>query len=102
MVADQLLQIKYYIRIFYKNTRAMTTKLTLTVKKSIIDRAKSYAKNTDRSLSEIIETYLATITEENYSTELSPKLKKIVGAVKLPNDFNDKEELRSALEKKHL
>ena len=80
----------------------MTTKLTLTVKKSIIDRAKSYAKNTNRSLSEIIETYLATITEENYSTELSPKLKKIVGAVKLPNDFNDKEELRSALEKKHL
>lgn len=80
----------------------MTTKLTLTVKKSIIDRAKSYAKNTDRSLSEIIETYLATITEENYSTELSPKLKKIVGAVKLPNDFNDKEELRLALEKKHL
>ena len=80
----------------------MTTKLTLTVKKSIIDRAKSYAKNTDRSLSEIIETYLATITEENYSTELSPKLKKIVGAVKLPNDFNDNEELRLALEKKHL
>ena len=80
----------------------MTTKLTSTVKKSIIDRAKSYAKNTDRSLSEIIETYLATITEENHSTELSPKLKKIVGAVKLPNDFNDKVELRSALEKKHL
>ena len=80
----------------------MTTKLTLTVKKSIIDRAKSYAKNTDRSLSEIIETYLATITEENYSTELSPKLKKIVGAVQLPKDFDDKEELRIALEKKHL
>ena len=80
----------------------MTTKLTLTVKKSIIDRAKSYAKNTDRSLSEIVETYLATITEEHYSTELSPKLKKIVGAVKLPNDFNDKEELRVALESKHL
>ncbi len=80
----------------------MTTKLTLTVKKSIIERAKSYAKNTDRSLSEIIETYLATITEENYSTELSPKLKKIVGAVIVPKDFDDKEELKVALEKKHL
>ena len=80
----------------------MTAKLTLTVKKSIIERAKSYAKNTDRSLSEIIETYLATITEENYSTELSPKLKKIVGAVIVPKDFDDKEELKVALEKKHL
>ena len=80
----------------------MTTKLTLTVEKSIIERAKSYAKNTGRSLSEIIETYLATITEETYTTELSPKLKRIVGVVNLPEDFDDKEELRSVLEKKHL
>jgi len=80
----------------------MTTKLTLTVDKSIIERAKLYAKNTGRSLSEIIESYLSTITQENYSTELSPKLKKIVGVVKLPKDFDEKEELRSVLEKKHL
>ncbi len=80
----------------------MTTKLTLTIEKSIIERAKSYAKNTGRSLSEIIETYLATITEETYTTELSPKLKRIVGVVNLPEDFDDKEELRSVLEKKHL
>ena len=80
----------------------MTTKLTLTVEKSIIERAKSYAKNTGRSLSEIIETYLATITEETYTTELSPKLKRIVGVVNLPENFDDKEELRSVLEKKHL
>ena len=80
----------------------MTTKLTLTVEKSIIERAKSYAKNTGRSLSQIIESYLATITQETTTTELSPKLKKIVGAVRLPESFNEKEELRSALEKKHL
>ena len=80
----------------------MTTKLTLTVEKSIIDRAKSYAKNTGRSLSEIIENYLATITQENDATELSPKLKKIVGVVKLPKDFDEKAELRSEIEKKHL
>lgn len=80
----------------------MTTKLTLTVEKSIIDRAKSYAKNTGRSLSEIIENYLATITQENDATELSPKLKKIVGVVKLPKDFDEKKELRSEMEKKHL
>jgi len=80
----------------------MATKLTLTVEKSIIEREKSYAKNTGRSLSDIIECYLATITQETYTTELSPRLKKIVGVVNLPKDFNEKEELRSALEKKHL
>jgi formiminotetrahydrofolate cyclodeaminase len=80
----------------------MTTKLTLTLEKSIIERAKSYAKNTGRSLSELIENYLETITQENKEDELSPKLKKIVGAVKLPKDFNEKKELRSYLEKKHL
>jgi hypothetical protein len=43
----------------------MTTKLTLTVEKSIIERAKSYAKNTGRSLSELIGNYLETITQES-------------------------------------
>ena len=80
----------------------MTTKLTLTVEKEVIDRAKSYAKKTGRSLSELVENYLESITEEKDVTELSPKLKKLLGSVRLPADFDEKEELRSALEKKHL
>ena len=80
----------------------MTTKLTLTVEKSIIDRAKVYAKHTGRSLSEIIQNYLECITNENTEEKLSPKLKKIVGAVKLPKNFNEDKELRNYLEKKHL
>jgi hypothetical protein len=80
----------------------MTTKLTLTVEKSIIERAKLYAKNTGRSLSELIENYLETITQESSEDKLSPKLKKIVGAVKLPKNFDEKEELRSYFENKHL
>ena len=80
----------------------MTTKLTLTVEKSVIERAKSYAKNTGRSLSEIIENYLTTITKESANDELSPKLKKLDGVVNLTEDFDEKAELRSALEKKHL
>lgn len=80
----------------------MATKLTLTVDKSIIERSKMYAKKTGRSLSEIIENYLATITQDSVENKLSEKLSKIVGAVKLPEDFDEKEELRSAIEKKHL
>lgn len=80
----------------------MTTKLTLTVEKTIIERAKAYAKRTGRSLSELIESYLKNITEENNNSELSPKLKELIGSVKLPEDFDEENELRSAIEKKHL
>ena len=80
----------------------MTTKLTLTVEKAIIERAKIYAKNTGRSLSELVEKYLETITEDNNNQKISPKLKKIIGAVTLPKDFDEEKELRSSLEKKHL
>ncbi len=83
-------------------TRVMTTKLTLTVEKAIIERAKVYAKSTGRSLSELIETYLASITEEATQQDLSPKLKKLVGVINLPQDFDEKSELRSVLEGKHL
>lgn len=80
----------------------MTTKLTLTVEKDVIERAKSYAKESGRSLSEIIEQYLDTITQENSTQQLSPKLKKLVGAVKLPKDFDEKNELQTYFEEKHL
>lgn len=80
----------------------MSTKLTLTVDKSVIERAKSYAKHTGRSLSELVESYLETIIQEDKEEQLSPKLKKIVGAVKLPKNFDEKKELRACLEKKHL
>jgi hypothetical protein len=80
----------------------MVTKLTLTVEKTIIERAKSYAKKTGRSLSELIESYLENLTDETTDSELSPKLKNVIGSVTLPEDFDEKKELRSAIEKKHL
>lgn len=81
----------------------MTTKLTLTVEKSVIEKAKMYANRTGRSLSELIEKYLEGLTnEENNEHSLSPKLQKIVGAVKLPKNFDDEKELRNYTEKKHL
>jgi hypothetical protein len=81
----------------------MTSKLTLTVEKSVIEKAKSYAKKTGQSSSELIDKSLDTITsEENGDKELYPRIKKIVGAVTLPNDFNEEKELSSYFEKKHL
>lgn len=80
----------------------MITKLTLTVEKTVIERAKFYAKRTGRSLSELVESYLEQITEHESDHKISPSLKKIVGAVKLPKNFDEDKELRSYFEKKHL
>jgi predicted CopG family antitoxin len=81
----------------------MTTKLTLTVEEEVIKKAKSYAKHTGRSLSELIERYLETLIDEHKDTrQLSPKLKKLVGSVKLPADFDEKKELDTYFQNKHL
>jgi len=81
----------------------MTTKLTLTVEESVIKRAKSYAKHTGRSLSELIENYLDTLTDENRDAhQISPKLEKLAGSVKLPDDFDEKAALNAYFENKHL
>jgi len=53
----------------------MTTKLTLTVEKDVIERAKFYAKHSGRSLSELIEQYLDSLTQENSTLKITPKLK---------------------------
>ncbi|MEN9448111.1 MAG: hypothetical protein RJA25_1401 [Bacteroidota bacterium] len=80
----------------------MTTKLTLTIEKSIIERSKKYAKHNGRSLSDLVEKYLNNITQDDISTAKLSKLKKIVGAVKLPENFDEKKELSSYYEMKHL
>ena len=81
----------------------MTTKLTLTVEEETIKKAKFYAKQTGRSLSELIENYLETLIKEpKDKNELSPKLKRIAGAVKLPRNFDEKKAIHSYLENKHL
>lgn len=80
----------------------MNSKLTLTVEKTIIEKAKLYAKKTGGSLSELIENYLENITQDYSDEEISPKLRKLIGSVQLPQDFDEEKELRSALEQKHL
>lgn len=80
----------------------MTTKLTLTIDDTVIDSAKKYAKQKGRSLSDIVENYLKAIsTAEDAGAELSPAVAKLMGAAKLPDDFDYKQELAKALTSKH-
>lgn len=82
----------------------MTTKLILSIEKQVVERAKLYAKKTGRSLSEIIEGYLETLTSEHAqkTDEISPKLRKIIGVVKWPKNFNEEKAKRAYFENKHL
>ncbi|MBK6523790.1 MAG: hypothetical protein KBG47_06395 [Bacteroidia bacterium] len=80
----------------------MTTKLTLTVEKDIIELAKAYANKKGRSLSDLIENYLKTLVQKDKDQDdLSPTIKKLLGSVKAPKGFNYKKELHSSLNKKY-
>lgn len=80
----------------------MTTKLTLTVEKDIIELAKSYASKKGRSLSDLIENYLRTLVQKDSDkNDISPNVKKLLGSVKAPKSFDYKKELESALNKKY-
>lgn len=83
----------------------MNTKLTIVLEQEIIQKAKDYAKQKNRSLSNIIENYLKSLTKEDVKKEtvkVSPIVKSLRGSFKLPKDFDYKEELIRAIEKKHL
>ena len=71
----------------------MNTKLTLTLKKEIIEQAKKYASEKGRSLSEMVENYFKYLTDlklEEKSEKLSPRVKKLRGIVKVNSDFDYK------------
>lgn len=78
----------------------MTSKLTLSIKKSVIERAKKYAKGNNESLSQIIESYLDKITSEiPESGDL--ELDAVRGIITLPEDFDLKKESKAIRLEKH-
>ena len=50
----------------------MKAKLILTLDKSLIEEAKEYAKNSEISLSTIVERYLVSLLEEKQTQEKDP------------------------------
>lgn len=82
----------------------MNTKLTLTIEQSVIEKAKKYARKRERSLSDLIENYLKTLTggSVNNEDDLTPIVKSLRGSFKLPKNFNYKKELTDRLYEKYL
>lgn len=81
----------------------MNTKLTLKLKKKVIDQAKRYASEHETSLSKMIENYLAAITAgSKEKDDISPLVKSLSGVIQLPLDSNGKEFLHKHLNEKYL
>ncbi len=80
----------------------MTTKLTLTIEQDVIKLAKAYAQGKGRSLSELIESYLKTLTTKAPDdSEVSLRVKKLSGSIKLSKGFDYKKSLQDELSKKY-
>ena len=82
----------------------MNTKLTLTIDDSIIERAKKYAKNKDKSLSSIIENYLKVLVKEQSEKkiELTPIVKSLKSSFHTDEDVDYKKALAKKLSEKYL
>ena len=83
----------------------MSTKLTLTIQQEVIEIAKRYAKEKNRSLSDIIENNLKMITKEERSEQkkkLDPLVESLKGSFKSSKEIDYKNELQKALEEKYL
>ena len=86
----------------------MNTKLTLSIDDAVVRKAKKYAKANEVSLSQLIENYLKMLTHDvRYSKAEEPrerysKLAKLRGLVRLPAEFDYKEELTSILKERYM
>jgi hypothetical protein len=82
----------------------MNAKLTLTIEKGVIVKAKEYAKQKGLSLSEMVENYfvLLTRTSKPRAVELTSTVKSLKGSFNAPEDFDYKEILSEQIAKKHL
>ena len=87
---------------FKLNTGVMNRKLTLTVEEEIIIKAKAYAKETGRSLSDLVQNYLDKITKDysyksdmNQLAEEPSRYRKMAGIIKSDLDpVKDRDKLR--------
>jgi hypothetical protein len=78
----------------------MNTKLTLNLDKSIIEEAKSYAKENNVSLSKLIENYLNSLTKTSKKEiRVSPLVESLTGIIS--SDIDERKSYRDYLSEKY-
>jgi hypothetical protein len=85
------------IRIFYKIEYVQLSKRTLSVEKSVVTRARRYATQHGVSVSQMVETYLATVAAPAGERRDAPVLQSLRGSLKKA----DVEEYRKHLAAKY-
>ena len=78
----------------------MQTKLTLRLEESLIQQAKNYAREHDKSLSQVVADYFQILTQQSKKTETSPITKSLIGVIDAGNI--DEEDYKKHLEEKYL
>ena len=78
----------------------MQTKLTLRLEDSLIKQAKSYAKQHDKSLSQVVADYFQILTQQSKKPATSPITKSLIGVLDSSNI--DEKDYKKHLEEKFL
>ncbi len=80
----------------------METKLTLRLKKRVIDQAKKYANDHETSLSKLIENYLEAVTiASDEEDHISPLVKSLSGVIQLSDNPDLKEQYHKHITEKY-
>lgn len=83
----------------------MEAKLTLKLDRNVIEEARKYAKNSNISLSRLVERYFRILTankqENKIEKKYSPLVEELSGIIKIDNDFDFKKEYTDYLIEKY-
>ncbi|GMQ30464.1 DUF6364 family protein [Algoriphagus confluentis] len=78
----------------------MSTKLTLNLKKEVIEEAKAYAKQHQTSVSQLVENYLDSLTRvSKKKSTVSPLVESLTGII--PTDYDERKDYRDYIDKKY-
>ncbi|MDR0301120.1 MAG: DUF6364 family protein [Treponema sp.] len=83
----------------------MDTILTLNIDKNVAKNAEIYAKYTQKTVSQLIEEYLLSISTEKKvfnDKSLGPITRQLAGIIKLDKNIDHKDTLTDALMEKFL
>lgn len=78
----------------------MKTKLTLRLEETLIHQAKNYAKQHDKSLSQVVSDYFQLLTNGTKCTVLPPLTQSLIGV--LDSKDGDTDDYKKHLEDKYL
>jgi hypothetical protein len=83
----------------------LDTTLTINIPQDVVNSAEIYAKYAQKSVSQLVEEYLLSISSENVNGNnkpLGPITKQLAGIITLEKNINHKELLTDTLMEKYL